>query len=95
MPYPITKVAVVQAAPILFDVKATIAKMEKLVKEAAKNGAKLVLFPETFVSCYPRGLSFGTVVGSRSKEGRAMEALYTVRPFTMTQTDNWLANIEK
>ena len=71
MAYPITKVAVVQAAPVLFDVKATIAKMEKLVKEAAKNGAKLVLFPETFVSCYPRGLSFGTVVGSRSKEGRA------------------------
>jgi len=71
MSYPIIKVAVVQAAPILFDVKATIAKMEKLVEEAAKNGAKLVLFPETFVSCYPRGLSFGTVVGSRSKEGRA------------------------
>ena len=71
MSYPITKVAVIQAAPVLFDVKATIFKMEKLVKEAAKNGAKLVLFPETFVSCYPRGLSFGTVVGSRSKEGRA------------------------
>ena len=65
------KVAVIQAAPVLFNVKATIEKMEKLVKEAAKNGAKLVLFPETFVSCYPRGLSFGTVVGSRSKEGRA------------------------
>ena len=66
----LVKVAVVQAAPILFQVQATIAKMEKLVKEAAKNGAKLVLFPETFVSVYPRGLSFGTVVGSRSKEGR-------------------------
>lgn len=64
------KVAVIQAAPILFEVKATIAKMEKIVKEAAQSGAKLVLFPETFVSCYPRGLSFGTVVGSRSKEGR-------------------------
>lgn len=66
----IVKAAVIQAAPILFNVKATIEKMDKLVKEAAKNGAQLVLFPETFVSCYPRGLSFGTVVGSRSEEGR-------------------------
>lgn len=71
MNHVVTKVAVVQAAPVLFEVDATIQKMEKLVKEAAKNGVKLVLFPETFVSCYPRGLSFGTVVGSRSKEGRA------------------------
>ncbi len=67
----IYKVAVIQAAPVLFNVKATIEKMEQLVKTAAKNGAKLVLFPETFVSVYPRGLSFGTVVGSRSKDGRA------------------------
>lgn len=67
----LVKVAVIQAAPILFNVQATIEKMDKLVKEAAENGAKLVLFPETFVSVYPRGLSFGTVVGSRSKEGRA------------------------
>jgi len=66
-----TKVAVVQAAPILFDVNKTIDKLELLTKEAAQKGAKLVLFPETFISVYPRGLSFGTVVGSRSKEGRA------------------------
>ena len=66
-----TKVAVVQAAPILFDVAKTIDKLEQLTKEAAHEGAKLVLFPETFISVYPRGLSFGTVVGSRSKEGRA------------------------
>lgn len=69
--YPITKVAVVQAAPVLFDVAQTIKKIESLTKEAATKGAKLVLFPETFISVYPRGLSFGTVVGSRSKEGRA------------------------
>lgn len=66
-----TKVAVVQAAPILFDVSKTINKLELLTKEAAEAGAQLVLFPETFISVYPRGLSFGTVVGSRSKDGRA------------------------
>ena len=64
------KVATIQATSVIFNVKATIEKMEKLVNEAAKNEAKLVLFPEVFISGYPRGLSFGAVVGSRSKEGR-------------------------
>ena len=63
-------IAVVQAASVLFDPGETIRKMEQLVKEAAGNGARLVLFPETFVSGYPRGLGFGTVVGSRSDLGR-------------------------
>jgi len=63
-------VAVVQAAPILFDLEKTLAKTAHLVTEAASKGAQLVLFPEAFISVYPRGLSFGTVVGSRSAEGR-------------------------
>ena len=29
-----------------------------------------MLFPEAFVSAYPRGLDFGAVVGSRTDEGR-------------------------
>jgi nitrilase len=41
-----------------------------LIKEAAAEGAQLVLFPEAFIPAYPRGLSFGTVVGSRSPQGR-------------------------
>ncbi len=64
------KVAVVQAAPILFDCEATIQKACSLIHEAGENGAKIVLFPEAFVSAYPRGLSFGMVVGSRTPEGR-------------------------
>lgn len=64
------KVAVVQAAPVLFDKEKTIEKAVKLVKEAAGKGAELVLFPEAFIPAYPRGLTFGTVVGSRSQEGR-------------------------
>ena len=67
---PTVKVAVVQAAPILFDRDATVAKTCKLTAEAAAEGAKLIVFPEAFIPAYPRGLSFGTVVGSRSAEGR-------------------------
>jgi nitrilase len=64
------KVAVVQAAPIAFDRERTLKKVDALAREAAKQGAELVLFPEAFVSAYPRGLDFGAVVGSRTDEGR-------------------------
>jgi predicted amidohydrolase len=35
-----------------------------------------VLFPEAFISAYPRGSSFGSVIGDRSSEGREQFALY-------------------
>ncbi len=64
------KVAVVQAAPVAFNRQRTIEKVHSLADEAARTGAQLVLFPEAFVSAYPRGLDFGAVVGARSEEGR-------------------------
>ena len=63
-------VAVVQAAPVAFDRERTIQMVHALADEASRGGAQLVLFPEAFVSAYPRGLDFGAVVGSRSDEGR-------------------------
>ncbi len=64
------KVAVVQAAPVLFDRDRTLKKVHALAGQAARQGVKLVVFPEAFVSAYPRGLDFGAVVGSRSDRGR-------------------------
>jgi nitrilase len=64
------RVAVVQAAPALFDVEASLRKACALTGEAAAQGGKVILFPEAFVPAYPRGLGFGTVVGSRSAAGR-------------------------
>jgi len=64
------RVAVVQAAPVLFNREATIEKVCRLALEAGAQGAQLILFPEAFVPAYPRGLTFGTVVGSRSPQGR-------------------------
>jgi nitrilase len=55
---------------VLFDREATVEKACRLVSEAASQGARLVLFPEAFIPAYPRGLSFGTVVGSRTPHGR-------------------------
>jgi nitrilase len=68
--------AVVQAASVLFDRDATIDKAVRLIQEAGRQGAQLILFPEAFIPAYPRGLSFGTVVGSRSSEGRDLWQLY-------------------
>ncbi len=65
----ILKTAVIQAAPILFNREATVEKLCALTQKAAEKGAKLILFPEAFIPAYPRGLSFGTVVGSRSPKG--------------------------
>ena len=74
--FPQVKVAVVQAASILFDRDATVEKACTLVHEAAAQGAKLVLLPEAFIPAYPRGLSFGIVVGKRSEEGRDLWLRY-------------------
>jgi nitrilase len=63
--------AVVQSAPVAFDAEATLAKVERLAAGAADGGAELVVFPEAFVSCYPRGMTFGATMGARSPEGRA------------------------
>lgn len=62
--------AVVQAAPVGFDVPRTLAKLGDLAADAARRGAKIAVFPEAFVSAYPKGLDFGARVGSRTAEGR-------------------------
>lgn len=66
----VVKAAVVQSAPIMFDREATLDKVEHLVAQARAEGADLVLFPEAFVSAYPKGLDFGAVVGTRTPAGR-------------------------
>src|SRR6266478_3388985 len=64
------RAAVVQAAPVVFDRTRTLDKLGDLVAEAARQGAELAVFPEAFVSAYPKGLDFGAVVGRRTREGR-------------------------
>jgi predicted amidohydrolase len=46
-------VAAVQAAPVLLDRDATIAKVVALAEKAAAEGARLAAFPEAFVPGYP------------------------------------------
>jgi nitrilase len=50
---PLIRVAAVQAAPVFLNREATIAKAAGLMRQAAGNGAQLVVFPESFIPCYP------------------------------------------
>ncbi|MEM1136188.1 MAG: carbon-nitrogen hydrolase family protein [Bacteroidota bacterium] len=70
------KIATVQAAPVLFNKVATIQKVITLSEDAAKKGAAMVVFPESFIPAYPRGLSFGATIGSRTDRGREAWQLY-------------------
>ena len=49
----IDKIATTVAAPVLFSREGTIEKVISMTREAASNGAKLIVFPETFVPGYP------------------------------------------
>jgi nitrilase len=64
------RAAVVQAAPVVFDLPRTLEKLAQFAADASRRRAALAVFPEAFVSGYPKGLDFGARVGSRSPEGR-------------------------
>lgn len=66
----IVRASVIQAAPVAFDLEGTLEKLRGLAADAAKDGAKLAVFPEAFVSAYPKGLDFGARIGMRFPEGR-------------------------
>jgi predicted amidohydrolase len=51
--FPAFRAAAVQAASCFLDREATLAKVESLVAEAARAGARLVVFPESYVPGFP------------------------------------------
>jgi nitrilase len=72
MTTPSLRVAVAQATPVLFDGAATAERAVAWLRRAADAGADWVLLPEAYLPAYPRGLGMGTVLGSRSAEGREL-----------------------
>ena len=70
------RLAIVQAAPVMFDKDSCLEKAIRLIEEAAQNGAELIVFPELFLPGYPYGMTFGYTVGSRKEPGRADWKIY-------------------
>ena len=70
------QVAVVQAGAVPFDTEACVDKAVRLIGEAAATGAKVIVFPEAFITGYPKGLGYGLVIGARDAAGREEFRLY-------------------
>lgn len=66
----IVKVGVIQATPALFDIEKTVEIVISWIEKGAKEGCELLLFPESFIPCYPRGLHFDAIVGRRTEKSR-------------------------
>lgn len=81
------KVALVQASPILFNKDATIDKVIKEILKAGRKGTNIIVFPESFIPCYPYGMTFGFTVGSRSEEGRKDWKIYYDNSVIVPSTD--------
>ena len=60
----------------MFDKIACTDKVIALTREAAANGAELIVFPELMIPGYPYGMTFGFTVGSRGADGRKDWKLY-------------------
>src|SRR5215468_10597542 len=47
------RIAIVQAPPVLLDRERTLARAVEHIRHAGAEGARLILFPETYVPGYP------------------------------------------
>jgi len=83
----IVNACLIQDSPVFFDKELTIQKIESLTAQYARQGSRLIVFPESFVPGYPRGFTFGATVGSRTPEGRELYAEYHRNSVDVTGPD--------
>ncbi|WP_434291282.1 carbon-nitrogen hydrolase family protein [Celeribacter sp. SCSIO 80788] len=64
------KAAVIQAGAVPFDIEASLAKAEALIAQVGAQGCRLAVFPEAYISAYPKEQSYEISVGVRTDAGR-------------------------
>lgn len=64
------KAGVAQVGAVPFDVEASLAKAEAWIAKAGAEGCQIVVFPEAFLSVYPKGSDFDVSIGVRTGRGR-------------------------
>lgn len=69
----ITKVAVSHVAPVFMNRTQTVAKAVSFIEEAAKNGAQLVTFPESFIPGFPIWLALWAPIDNHDLFKRIVE----------------------
>ncbi len=65
-----SKVGVGQIGSVLYDTPATLDRIEAFCQDAAREDVEFLVLPEALVGGYPKGITFGATVGSRTPEGR-------------------------
>jgi len=70
------KVGVVQATPRLFNIHESLEVVDHWLLKSKEEGCDFVLFPESFIPCYPRGIRFDAVVGKRTEKSRQEWLIY-------------------
>ncbi|MGW9684157.1 carbon-nitrogen hydrolase family protein [Flagellimonas sp. 2504JD1-5] len=70
------KVAMAQIAPVWLDKIETLKKIESTIKEAASNGAELVVFGEAFLPGYPFWLAYTNGAAWNLKVNKELHAHY-------------------
>ncbi len=69
--------AVAQVGSVVFDTPATLLRVERLCREAARQHVSLIVFPEALLGGYPKSLTFGATLGARTPEGREQFLRYS------------------
>ncbi|KDQ08029.1 hypothetical protein BOTBODRAFT_59581 [Botryobasidium botryosum FD-172 SS1] len=88
-------VSVVQACTAAYSLQDTLDKLDRLTRLAKdRDGSQLAVFPEAFIGGYPKGSTFGTVVGSRSAAGREEYLRYHSSAISVSEASPAIQSIE-
>lgn len=74
--FDVVRIAAVQDVPVVLDADASVDKALGLLAEAADRGAKLVVFPECFLSLYPSGAWAATATSWSSEYDELWERMW-------------------